>query len=145
MLHGVRSGIWIYTHICGPVDLFVLSKEDNKSHLERNLSYPNKVFECDFCNAKLENTECLEKHRQSSHRSHIDSIDWQEICAFKKKKKIGCSFNGFKFQKSSVGHTQNPQGLYKAPKNILWIKKKLKLKSVCKCSLYTFYPTSDAL
>lgn len=88
MLHGVRSGIWTYTRICGPVDLFVLSKEDNKSHLEINLSYSNKVFECDFCNAKLENTECLEKRQQSSHRSHIDSIDWQELCAFKKKKKL---------------------------------------------------------
>lgn len=66
------------------LDMFiVLSKEDNKSHLEINLRYPNKVFERDFCNGKFENTECLEKRQQYSHRSHIDSIDWQEIRAFK--------------------------------------------------------------
>lgn len=56
------------------IENHLLSEEDNKSHLEINLSYPNKFFVCDFCNVKFEDIESLEMHRQYIH---IDPIDWQ--------------------------------------------------------------------
>lgn len=63
------------TTVQSEIENHLLSEEDNKSHLEINLSYPNKIFKCDFCNAKFEDIECLEIHRQYIH---IDPIDWQE-------------------------------------------------------------------